>query len=1247
LHCLQLKCGFSEDLLLNSGLALTTEPFLRSLLLAVYRQKLGELLARTRIEVDPEKGRSMMGTADETGSLRYGEVFVQYSAKLGQPSVDTRVLTGTVVIAKNPCFHPGDMRKFQAVDNPALRHMVDVVVFPTEGPRPHPNEMSGSDLDGDMYFVCWEDSLLPSKPNQEPMDYSPNVKELLKRQINEDDMITFLGRYVESDQLGVIANAHLVHADAQNDHIFSKQCRDLAQKHSDAVDFPKTGCLVTITPDLRPQSYPPYMRKRDKPTYRSNHVLAALYNQCKAIDSTIQSSYQTTARPAVDDRFLLPGYESYLDSARELLDYYRGQMRILTANYRFVNEAEVVSGHVYRIAQKQSGTLKGEYVDTVDLVRRQLETIKLKMRSTFFEEFGGEAKKAECREQAMKKISAVYRVAYDSDEEDFGLGLPWIFVELLMEARSNFCSPENSVDERQSTVSDKTCIYSASLMEFVSNEIASFTNSLASDEQLLLSRKKRMRALEILRTVKDERQLSAINFVCFGSTVTQFDHPSSTLDIFVAYGADDVSSPRAVEIVSDAFNASPLIGKRAASDGNRPLKLIVDEQDVVVYWTERSLRRTAKILAVTSKHKCIIPVLNVVLRWARERNISGSHRECLLKPEQLVLLFIAFFEKSLDNGVRTTAEDIEAARERLLANHFLDCEISQCQHIGTSQCGPRHEPVNADILLRFLQHYSQLRGQLVKDASDVAFPDEDLRLVKLADPQYGRIADRMLQAYYTLASSGSLKELLQISVSASSKEHRVIPLARQVASIVIFCQEYYEEKLQRTSGATSVKILRKRFRNAMAGLCLDVWGDQRSLLLIEDNIRDLEQMSVLYVRSSAAVERQLIHGAYLTVFENSAGPSVDLTLEQSVTLGVQPNHRRMQENGMIHVPRLLSPSSSDAHSLERFINSVMKQVEFLNQSYDETLFGELRAVLSYGTCYMIAERPPPTITEEEFLDRVNLALPTNNENLVNPDRALRRPRAQRTARDNRRPWTAGQTGHHTYSSMAESFPHLAVDRGRRAAGRRGRGGRSRGSCPERGSNAPSIHWREAFITAKEFHTERFGAFLEDNGFDFDEDYQVYLITVKLNMSGYQSNIDSVLVLDEQQRLKGLTMTDTKWICVNIHTDKSVCPSGRRPVNDIRFRIHSRVSLSPQEMAKHSEDCADLIEGHSKLLTRNQNGDVIGVAPDYRKRIHFVRYKNCQIYQLTEHPQVRSAWSLDSLYICGLLVAGLYRLPVRL
>lgn len=83
---------------------------------------------------------------DEFRVLNYGEVYINAKGK---------VIEGTVVIAKNPCFHPGDIRVLTAVNSEWLGHLRNVLVFPQMGPRPHPNECSGSDLDGDAYFVTW------------------------------------------------------------------------------------------------------------------------------------------------------------------------------------------------------------------------------------------------------------------------------------------------------------------------------------------------------------------------------------------------------------------------------------------------------------------------------------------------------------------------------------------------------------------------------------------------------------------------------------------------------------------------------------------------------------------------------------------------------------------------------------------------------------------------------------------------------------------------------------------------------------------------------------------------------------------------------------------------------------------------------------------------------------------------------------------------------------------------------------
>ncbi|KAK6060840.1 RNA dependent RNA polymerase [Cooperia oncophora] len=138
-----------DSLSVVCGFQLSTEPFFRSLIKATIKFAVTRQLRKQQIQIPHDKGRTMLGVVDETGQLQYGQVFVQYTVNMNlktpPPNASRNILTGKVLLTKNPCVVEGDVRIFNAVDIPDLRHLCDVVVFPIHGPRPHPDEMAGNE----------------------------------------------------------------------------------------------------------------------------------------------------------------------------------------------------------------------------------------------------------------------------------------------------------------------------------------------------------------------------------------------------------------------------------------------------------------------------------------------------------------------------------------------------------------------------------------------------------------------------------------------------------------------------------------------------------------------------------------------------------------------------------------------------------------------------------------------------------------------------------------------------------------------------------------------------------------------------------------------------------------------------------------------------------------------------------------------------------------------------------------------
>ena len=74
--------------------------------------------------------------------------------------------------------------------------------------------MSGGDLDGDVYFVCWDKTLmahLTPEMIEPPAKYSKPT--LLNEQPQGDTLADYFIFYLERDVLGKLANLHLALCD--------------------------------------------------------------------------------------------------------------------------------------------------------------------------------------------------------------------------------------------------------------------------------------------------------------------------------------------------------------------------------------------------------------------------------------------------------------------------------------------------------------------------------------------------------------------------------------------------------------------------------------------------------------------------------------------------------------------------------------------------------------------------------------------------------------------------------------------------------------------------------------------------------------------------------------------------------------------------------------------------------------------------------------------------------------------------
>lgn len=229
----------------TKGLDYRHDTFMKSAVKLILQRDLRDLKQKGRIRV--RKGITLIGVMDETGYLEKGQVYVTYDWDESQHGIEPPPENCPVIVTRSPAMHPGD---FQKVENkrPSKDHNLaslrNCIVFSQKGERDLPSQLARGDLDGDLYHIIWDPDLVVHAPiiPHEPAKYEKREVVKLSKPVELSDMSDWFVDFMENDHLREIATTHMILVDRVG--TMHEKCIQLAELHSDAVDFSKSGRAV-------------------------------------------------------------------------------------------------------------------------------------------------------------------------------------------------------------------------------------------------------------------------------------------------------------------------------------------------------------------------------------------------------------------------------------------------------------------------------------------------------------------------------------------------------------------------------------------------------------------------------------------------------------------------------------------------------------------------------------------------------------------------------------------------------------------------------------------------------------------------------------------------------------------------------------------------------------------------------------------------------------------------------------------
>lgn len=292
--------GLPEDpqhilnFLVDGGFDPLKQKFLQGLVFELLKQKYSKLSTKLNIRI--RQSTNVFMVVDFERVLKPGEVHLCFSSKFDDGVGEVTDLDGMdVLVSRCPAHLPSDVQKATAVFKKELRHLRDVVVFPTTGSEPLANILSGGDYDGDKAWVCWDadivksfrNAAVPPKPDLDSYLTKDGTKvDELLQQYGEEHYIDALVEKaiyfnLKKSYLGICTNFKETFC-AKGNCISDKAAHSLSWLLSELADESKQGLELT---DKNWSLYVKEIKgKRYSPVFETSSNLVSQRNSTYIID---------------------------------------------------------------------------------------------------------------------------------------------------------------------------------------------------------------------------------------------------------------------------------------------------------------------------------------------------------------------------------------------------------------------------------------------------------------------------------------------------------------------------------------------------------------------------------------------------------------------------------------------------------------------------------------------------------------------------------------------------------------------------------------------------------------------------------------------------------------------------------------------------------------------------------------------------------------------------------------------------